>query len=211
MIVYVESNFVLEVVLDQEQAAAASELIHLAEQNRARLAIPAFAVVEPLWTLHRMWSERDSLWDKLVADLRQVKRSAGRRAFADSLLLGIETLRTASDEQMDAYQSLVARLTAAAEIIPLNDSILRMIAAIQSRYELDRLDTVVLASILHHLATDDKVTDFSVDKVFVTRDRAAFSGDDVRKELNGLGCRPMFSFVALLQELANTHPKPPDK
>lgn len=47
MIVYVESNFVLELAFLQEECAQAEEISKLAESGEIQLAIPAFSGGEP--------------------------------------------------------------------------------------------------------------------------------------------------------------------
>ena len=47
MIVYVESNFVLELAFLQEEYESCLELLHLAESQAMHLVLPAFSVGEP--------------------------------------------------------------------------------------------------------------------------------------------------------------------
>ena len=56
MTVFVESNFVLEIALGQEQAAAAEAILQLAEHGTLNLRIPAFALSEPFSTVGRLLS-----------------------------------------------------------------------------------------------------------------------------------------------------------
>jgi basic membrane lipoprotein Med (substrate-binding protein (PBP1-ABC) superfamily) len=51
MIIYVESNFALEIALGQEQSASAEAILSLAEQGKIALVFPGFALNEPLTTL----------------------------------------------------------------------------------------------------------------------------------------------------------------
>lgn len=45
MIVYVESNFILEIVLAQEESNSANQILSLAEQNRINLVCPSFSIM----------------------------------------------------------------------------------------------------------------------------------------------------------------------
>ena len=47
MRVYVESNFILELVLEQEQRHACEEILTLAAGRTIELALPAFALIDP--------------------------------------------------------------------------------------------------------------------------------------------------------------------
>lgn len=51
VIAYAESNFVCELVFAQGDADACAELLALARAGRIELAVPAFALVEPLWSV----------------------------------------------------------------------------------------------------------------------------------------------------------------
>lgn len=61
MIVYVETNFVLEVALGQEQAEAAAEILNRAEGGEIELAIPYLSLVEPFSTVTKRHRDRKHL------------------------------------------------------------------------------------------------------------------------------------------------------
>ena len=50
MIVYIESNFVLEVALEQEESKAAEDILGLVEEGRIKLVLPTFALIDFLDT-----------------------------------------------------------------------------------------------------------------------------------------------------------------
>ncbi|WP_217429931.1 hypothetical protein [Rugamonas rubra] len=76
MIVYVESNFVLELAFMQEENAECEGILQLAEAGVVQLAMPAFSVGEPYETLVRRHRERRALANKLTDELKQLRRSA---------------------------------------------------------------------------------------------------------------------------------------
>lgn len=53
MTVYVESNFVLELALQQEQTSAAESILNATARGEFRLALPAIALTEPFSTLEQ--------------------------------------------------------------------------------------------------------------------------------------------------------------
>ena len=57
MNVYVESNFVLEQALEQEQCESCKELIGIASSGSIRLVVPAFSLAEPHIALMRRGNE----------------------------------------------------------------------------------------------------------------------------------------------------------
>lgn len=76
MTVYVESNFVLESALLQEQHKSCNRIIALAPENRIRVVIPAYSLVEPYETLTRFFKKRQAITEEVRAELRQLGRSA---------------------------------------------------------------------------------------------------------------------------------------
>jgi len=75
MIVYVESNFVLELAFLQEESEDCSEILQLAEAQRIELVFPSFCVGEPYETLVRRSKDRDALQTRLSRELADIGRS----------------------------------------------------------------------------------------------------------------------------------------
>lgn len=51
MNIYVETNFILELVFEQSEATNCEEILTIGEGGNARLIVPAFSFAEPQWTL----------------------------------------------------------------------------------------------------------------------------------------------------------------
>ena len=75
MNVYVESNFVLEQALEQEQCESCKELIGIASSGSIRLVVPAFSLAEPHIALMRRGNERSRLSAELQKHLSELGRS----------------------------------------------------------------------------------------------------------------------------------------
>ncbi len=69
MIVFVESNYLIELGLVQEQHAPCDELLQLAEANQLSLAIPGFNIIEPYIALQAKWARRSTLRTQLQQEL----------------------------------------------------------------------------------------------------------------------------------------------
>ena len=76
MNVYVETNFVLEVALLQEQHASCLEIISLSEDGRIQLIVPAYCLVEPFETLIRHQKRRHGMKQAFDRELSQIARTA---------------------------------------------------------------------------------------------------------------------------------------
>ena len=73
MIVYVESNFVLEMALLQEEHQSCASIISLAESNSIDLAIPAFSLTEPYEVWRRRRWQRSELYQRLRTCLQSLQ------------------------------------------------------------------------------------------------------------------------------------------
>lgn len=52
MIVYVETNFILELAFQQEQHQAVNSILELAERGKIELVYPGFSIRNPVLKLH---------------------------------------------------------------------------------------------------------------------------------------------------------------
>jgi hypothetical protein len=75
MIVYVESNFVLELAFLQEGSENTNAIIEIAEAGRIRLVLPAYCAGEPYERLVRRARDRQALREKLAAEIRELSHS----------------------------------------------------------------------------------------------------------------------------------------
>lgn len=77
MRVYVESNFVLEQALQQEQCEACESILQLASAGRISLCVPAFSLAEP----HQALTLKDKARNRLSI------APSNRRALSDGFIL----------------------------------------------------------------------------------------------------------------------------
>ena len=76
MNIYVETNFVLELVFEQEQCVSCEQILQSCEIGRGKLIIPAYSLAEPHEKLSRQAKSRRDLQQLLDAELRQLSRTA---------------------------------------------------------------------------------------------------------------------------------------
>lgn len=79
MNVYVESNFVLEHALQQEESQSCAEIIRLASRGQIRLLVPAFSLAEPHQTISAKAKVRSRLGEDLRRHLGELARSKPHR------------------------------------------------------------------------------------------------------------------------------------
>ena len=75
MIVYVESNFIIELALAQEQARFAKEILRSARNKKIDLAIPSFALAESASALRQKILDSQKLLEQVEHQLGQARRS----------------------------------------------------------------------------------------------------------------------------------------
>src|SRR5260370_952176 len=78
MIAYVESNFVLELALQQEDHVSANSILTFAVDKKIDLAFPTFSLIEQFWTLANRRSKREKLekdHGELMKEIEQLQRS----------------------------------------------------------------------------------------------------------------------------------------
>ena len=79
MNVYVESNFVLEHALEQEEYDSCAQIIRLAADRHLNLVIPAFSLAEPHQAIFSSAKTRSRLGEDLRIQLREIGRSRRHR------------------------------------------------------------------------------------------------------------------------------------
>lgn len=75
MILYVESNFILGIVLQQEQVNSAEAMLRLAEDGKFEMVFPTFSLIEPNWTITHRGEQRKKLCEEVSRELNQFRRS----------------------------------------------------------------------------------------------------------------------------------------
>ena len=184
MNVYVESNFVLELALVQEQHASCEAIVGLAEAGRARLVIPAYSLAEPYETLVRRRRQRKQLKANLDEELRQLSRTATY----SQQLGGFEDLTTvlidSADEEAKRLEQLQTRLLKIVEVIALDAPILAAATRYQLKHDLSPQDALVYASVLSHLARSA-----APESCFLNKNSKDFDDPDIVAELKEHNCK----------------------
>ena len=151
MIVYVETNFVLELALQQQEQRPCHHLLELAEHKTIDLAIPAYAISEPHEKLIRKARERKALSTKLRAELTELGRSSHHADSLEQYAHIAKLLVDSSLEENQRLEEMQTRLLNTAAIIPTNDETLRGALAAQRQLGLGPQDAIVYVAVKQHL------------------------------------------------------------
>lgn len=151
MIAYVESNFVLELALLQEENAACEGVLQLAEAREIIIAIPSFSLGEPYETLIRRHQERRLLALKFTTELDQLRRSEPYAATAKNSDALISLLSKSGKEEAERLNRILSRLVEIATILPTDRDVMRTALSAQQALDLSPQDSIVYASVRQHV------------------------------------------------------------
>lgn len=188
MRVYFETNFILEVALLQEQHESCNQLLALGEHGIVTMAMPVFCVAEAYETLIRRSKKHVHLAQDVVNELKQLSRSQLYRAEIDAFqnITGL-LIRSTQEEDKRLAQSL-DRILKCTTVITLDADILSLAAQFRSQFRLQPQDSIVCASVVHHLATT------RTESCFLNKNKNDFDDPDIEESLTRLGCKVFFNF-----------------
>ena len=190
MNIYVETNFVLELVFEQEQFKSCEEILLLSEQKLATLIIPAYSLAEPHEKLIRQARNRKALQQSLDREFKQLERTVSYKNRIQNNIREFFNLLVEIDvEETKRFAKYRNRLLSHADIIPLNGNILSEAATYENRYALMPQDALVYASILFHLQQNQPTI-----ACFLNRNSRDFDTPEIKAELNSFNCRMISQF-----------------
>lgn len=202
MIVYVESNFVLELALLQEQAGSCEEILDLCKKEYCHLSLPAFCIAEPYETLVRRHKSRSKLAQELSSAVKQLGRSRSYGEQGDAIKSITALLIKSAEQERSRLHSTLDKILSVAVVIPLSSETLCQAARAESQYHLSPQDAVIYASVLQHLRASDNRR-----SCFLNKNSKDFDDPDIVTSLLKLGCKLLPRFDSGLDYIrSNVHP-----
>jgi predicted nucleic acid-binding protein len=190
VIVYVESNFILEIALLQEQHSACEELLELCVKGRIQILLPTYAMIEPFGTLFRRRAERNRLASRLDPVLRELGRTAPLSERVEEAKVNLKKLLGASSEdEFVRWKIARSRIASIAELIPFEERVLQVAAASEVPLNLAPPDAVIYASVRNHLSQTRPAR-----SCFLNRNFSDFQEPPLVAELHALGCKMLPAF-----------------
>jgi hypothetical protein len=206
MIVVVETNFIVELVVQQEQSRACEAIVALCSSTEnARLVTPAFAIAEAGMVLERRKGERRRI---IQVDLPRHAHDMGRakplRRVEEMIGELSDELAQAEIEEASRWLEFRSQLGTEVEVIALTQSILDEALAVQLGSEVEQFpDALVLASVTSFLS-GIREADVHVPAYFVSRDDDAFQSKVILDRLKKLRCTYINSFENTLKRLQHS-------
>lgn len=169
MRIYAESNFILEIVLEQEQHQSCEELVSLAASQSIELVLPVFALLEPYETIVRREIEGSGLRDELRKRANLLERTASIAAEVQLMSDVSDLLLRAEQEAKKRFHDVRMRLLDTAHLVAIDGAVLREASTLAVQFEdLKPPDALVLASVLVDAAARRSPS------VFLNRDTKGF-------------------------------------
>lgn len=190
MNIYVETNFVLELALLQEESEFCEQLLEIAERGEAQLVLPAYSLVEPYETLIRHDKNRKRLATDLENELNQLDRSQPYKSEINPHRTLIQLLIRSGEEEQKRLINVRNTLLATADIIPLSLGIIDSAQLHEAEHGLSPQDAIVYASTLWHL--DQTQTPISC---FINRNSKDFNDPDIETALANFNCKALYNFT----------------
>ena len=188
MNIYVETNFVLEIALLQEECENCELILSLCEENRARLIVPSYSLIEPYEALKRRQKERKEAGIKLDEELQKIARTTTHKEKLSGFNEVIELLAESAEEDSSNLDKICLRLLQIANTIPLDTKVLKMANWYRRQYRFSPQDAIVYASVLSHLNNYRSSMNF-----FVSRDKD-FIDPGITNELQQYNCILLSNF-----------------
>lgn len=197
MIVYVESNFILELAYLQEDYANCERILDLGATQKIELILPAFAVGEPYFAWVGRKRGRARLHDELTKQIKELGRSEPYAGSQETFQDITKTLLISGEEEKVRLDDAIRRTVNQCDLIPIDADIMNSAIEIQIRNRLSPQDSIIYASVLSHLVNADR----QLTKIFVTKNSRDFSNPDVVQALQTLGCGLFTNFGAAYGEI----------
>lgn len=191
MIVYVESNFVLEIAFLQEGHESCAALLRLAESQDIHLVLPAFSIGEPYEVWVRRSKRRRRLHQQLSEATRELSRSRPYQGSSREFQELTNILISSGEEEKRRLDDTLESILQTVEVIPIGLTAVKAAITLQKRRNLSPQDAIVYASILDHLASTSESERFCC---FITKDSKDFVNPDIVNDLAAYNCRLFTKF-----------------
>jgi len=183
MKVYVETNWLLDLTLEQERIRASSFVVELAKDKKIRLSLPEISLVEADQKIVRRELQRDFLIHQLRQEGRELIRSRDARYQTQAAAIDddISRLLEISAFEREHFDATVRNISKFLTWLRFDDDILQKSFDFEDDYELARLDALVYAVI-----RADAISDKASEKCFIDYD-GDFNDPALKRDMAGLG------------------------
>lgn len=191
MILYAETNFLLEVAYLQERSESCNTILGLSKQGSVLIVVLAFSIAEARTTWSVRLAERNVLLrDQLQPLIRQLSRSQQFVTLPETSQELLAAIVASGEDARDRLDQVVAIIEEHGVVPQLTAHMLSHAVELEKRFSLSPPDSIVLASVIAHLgdAPDGP-------KCFASQDRKGFANPAIHDELTRYGCKVLVNFT----------------
>ena len=189
MIVYVETNFLLELAYLQEDHARCAQILDLAARGDIQLLMPAFCGIEARMSQAQRSRSRARFREGLAQQLRELGRSQPYATLQANTEALTRALLESGEQERQRLEAAVTRLLTVGAALPTLATTVANAGAYERTRGLSPQDALVYASVMEDLPGRGANA-----KCFITRNRKDFDDPDIHAELARFACRLSFSF-----------------
>lgn len=186
MRIYAETNFVLELALQQGELSFCEELLGLANRQEISLVLPAFSVFEPRYKIDGNGRIRRELIQRVEQQAHELGRTRGYEEKSREISATIQVFAALQDQEEANFSATLNQLVTVCRFIPMTADIVS-VAMQESRLSFP--DALVFASVIGDLHAEK-----SDESCFVTKNSKDFGQPDIVGELEALGCKTLHRF-----------------
>jgi predicted nucleic acid-binding protein len=198
VIVYVETNFLLELAYVQERCESCDEMLELGRVGSIKLVVPTYSAAEARTTWDRRSGERKAFHDELQRQVHQLSRSQPFRALRDSSRELTSALAFSGQDTRDRLERAIENLFTHGQVLELTQDVVFASREYEHRFALTPPDALVLASVLSHASTVPAEA-----KCFVSQDVKGFANPNIYDELAKYRCKMLANFTDAVAYVRN--------
>jgi hypothetical protein len=190
LIVYVETNFVLELAYLRPTSESCQSLLALARDGRIRIVVPAFSLIEARIAWQRNVKRRNRLLSEVRTELGELSRSSPLSDIASQSQAFVSALVDTADQDRQRLESAIEALRQQTTVLPTEPVIVTQAYTTELLLGLSPQDAVVYLTVLDHAERNHGP------KLFVTQNANDFRVPQIEEELTRHGCKLLVTFDA---------------
>ena len=189
MNIYIESNFILELSLSQNQSEGCTRLLTLGETKRIDLFLPVYCFAE-CWDNQKTTLSRRNTFKTQVMNMREKFIQSNRYSHDIDIFTNLLSLIDKSNEvENESLNSILLLCSKKCNLIPITPEIIEYSGKLVSDYKIKKGDAVIFSSIIWHLNNNHEKK-----SCFLCKNSKEFQDPDLIDKFQQLNCKLIFNF-----------------
>ncbi len=144
--VAVETNWILDVALHQDQAS--EELLTYTEQRHVRLFLPSFCIAEAIKAFESRRQDWEDLERRIRAGRREILRSSSLQFPDGALGAAADVLAQVADVAEQEFWRMLERIAAVTDLLEPTPELVALTADLRQFLDLEPADAAILAHVV---------------------------------------------------------------